>query len=46
MIDYLIVRIMGRKAIAMSTVSHRLERIAFIFTRRTSVRLGGFDMHI
>ena len=46
MVSYLIVKIISRKTVAMSTASHRLERIAFVFTKRTSVRLGGFDMHI
>ncbi|HEX74317.1 MAG TPA: hypothetical protein G4N93_04125 [Dehalococcoidia bacterium] len=46
MIDYHAVRIIGRKAILMSTVSRRLERTTFIFTRRTGVRLGGFNVYI
>ncbi len=41
MINYLINQ-EGKKLIAMVTSYHRLERIAFVFTKRTGVRLGRF----
>ena len=46
MINYLTVKIIGGKVIAMSTTSHRLERTKFVFIGRTEVRVGGFDMYI
>ena len=45
MIDCLIVKT-GRKAIAMSSAFCRWERTKFIFTGRTEVRWGGFDMYV
>ena len=35
MIHYSIVEIIGRKSVAMSALSYRLERTDFVFTRRT-----------
>ena len=42
MINYLIIKIVGKKLIVMSAAYHRLERTKFVFTKRTEVRLGGF----
>jgi len=46
MINYLIIVMIGGKAVAMFSTSQRVERTKFVFTGRTEVRLGGFDMYI
>jgi len=46
MINYLIIKTVGKKLKAMFAGYHRVERAKFVFTRRTKVRLGGFDMNI
>jgi len=46
MIDYPIVETESRKYVAMFTISHRLGQTKFVFTVRTKVRLGGFNMYI
>lgn len=34
----------GKKCLDMFIAIYRLERTDFIFTKRTKVRLGGFDV--
>lgn len=44
MIDYCIMEQTCSKREAMTFFSHRVERTDFVFTGRTRVRLGGFNM--
>ena len=45
MIDYLIMELRDKKPVVMPIALHILERTAFVFTRRTKARLGGFNIY-
>ncbi len=46
MISYFIIPITSKKFTGMFTHYHRLEKTKFVFTRRTGVRVGDFDIQI